>query len=463
MLVSEGSGLVRLLILTAAVTVIADAAHAEDKAKGKAPQSIWDQPTLTGDWGGARTALSDRGIDVTINYIGETLSVLSGGLNRRTSYEGRLEFSVDTDLQKLIGWPDAKTHVTIFDIHGTGRNALDNTGSISDPSNVDAWQTMRLFTAWYEQSFKWGSVRLGQLAADNEFATSDTAGGLIGGTFGMPNIVAANALSGAPIYPLATPGARVKFNATDDLTVLAAVFSGDPAGDNCNDTNRQKCDRYGTKFSFDGGTLSFAEVQYAVNQGKQAAGLPGVYKLGGWYASADYVDRHYGFNSASVQVSLADPTLAFAKNDRGNGGVYAVADQMIWRGAASSVNVFVRSGWSPSDRNLLSYYVDGGIGIKGPLPGRDNDTLTFGVAYSKVSPALVALDRDFLAFNGPPYVVRDAETLFELSYAAQIASWWTVQPDIQYINHPSGGQNQIDPTQSLDHAFVAGVRTTIKF
>jgi porin len=142
----------RFLVATAVVYFAASPAQAEDKSK--APQSIWDQPTLTGDWGGARTALSKSGIDVSLNYIGETLSVLSGGLKTRTSFEGRFEFSVDTDLQKLIGWPDAKTHVTVYQIPGTGRDALDNAGSITDPSNIDAWQTTRLFTAWFEQSFK---------------------------------------------------------------------------------------------------------------------------------------------------------------------------------------------------------------------------------------------------------------------------------------------------------------------
>jgi len=63
----------------------------------------------------------------------------------------------------------------------------------------------------------------------------------------------------------------------------------------------------------------------------------------------------------------------------------------------------------------------------------------------------------------PAVIVRDHEAVFELSYTAQIAPWWTVQPDIQYIVHPNGGQNSNDPTVRLDNAFVAGVRSTIKF
>ena len=73
------------------------------------------------------------------------------------------------------------------------------------------------------------------------------------------------------------------------------------------------------------------ELQYAVNQGKQAAGLPGVYKLGGWYATTDFADQHFGLDGAGGVVSLADPAAVGPLNHRGNGGIYGVADQMVWR------------------------------------------------------------------------------------------------------------------------------------
>jgi porin len=127
------------------------------------------------------------------------------------------------------------------------------------------------------------------------------------------------------------------------------------------------------------------------------------------------------------------------------------------------LSLFLRGGITPQDRNLISYYMDGGAGIKGPFPGRADDVLTLGVAYAEISGDAVDLDRDALAFNGPPFVVRNPEVVFELSYAAQIAPWWIVQPDVQYILHPNGGQNPDDPTMKLDSAFLAGARSTIKF
>jgi porin len=172
---------------------------------------IWEQETLTGDWGGARTTLMNKGIDVSLDYIGETLALASGGLHRRASYEGRLNLTIDTDMRKLIGWTGATTQVTVFQIHNSGHDAADNVGSIADPSNIDALATTRLFTAWFQQNFLDDriSIRVGQLGVDLETFNSATSGGLINGTFGWAAILAGNMTSGGPAYPLATPGARV--------------------------------------------------------------------------------------------------------------------------------------------------------------------------------------------------------------------------------------------------------------
>ena len=426
--------------------------------------SIWEQDTLTGDWGGARTALKDKGIEIKLEYTAETFAVLQGGLRNQASYEGQLHFSVNTDLEKLIGWTGAKTHFTVFQINNSGRNVLQNVGSIADPSNIDAVPTTRLYTAWFEQSFGDSfSVRLGQIVGDGEFLTSDTAGGLINGTFGWASLFGANMTSGGPAYPLATPGVLLKAMPTKEISILGAVFSGDPAGRDCNDSP-QVCNRYGTTFSFSGGALWMSELQYAVNQEKDAKGLAGVYKLGGWYATANFADQHYGLNATGAVVSLADPTAVGPLLHRGDWGIYGVADQMVWRADKTSLNLFLRGGFAPSDRNLVSFYADGGLGIKGPFAGRADDTLTFGASYAKISRDAAALDQDTLILNGPPYPIRNEEVIFELSYQAQIAPWWTLQPDLQYIVHPGGNvPDQNNPTVAIGNALVAGLRSTIKF
>lgn len=451
-----------LFCITASV-----AAQVVAPAPGTAKEaSFWKRDTLTGDWGGVRSTMKDRyGTDVTVNYIGETLSVLSGGLHRHTSFEGRLEFSLDTDLQTLAGWKGGSTHITVFDIEGGAHNAAQNVGSIADPSNIDAHATTRLFTLWFQQNLLDDrlSVRVGQLASDDEFFISPTAGGLINATFGWTGMLGANIHSGGPAYPLSAPAVRIAFKPSERLTLRTALFSGDPAGRNCN-RDPQECNNHGTTFSFSGGALWMNELQYAINQEKQTQGLPGTYKLGAWYATADYADQHYGRNAGGGVVSLADSASVAPLNHAGNWGLYVLADQTVARWGQRSLSTFVRSGIQPTDRNLISFHVDAGAGVKGLLPGRPDDVLTFGTAYRRISSSAVGFDRDTLATSGAPYPIRSHEMQVELDYSAQIAPWWTLQADVQHIRHPGGRIS--DPANHsgiVKDALVVGVRSTITF
>ena len=459
----------RFALLTSGLLCISASAAAQIAAPTSATAqetSFWKRDTLTGDWGGARSALKDKyGTEVTVNYIGETLSVLSGGLHRHTSYEGRLEFSLDTDLQTLAGWKDGSTRITIFDIKGGTNNAAQNVGSIADPSNIDEHATTRLSTLWFQQKLFDDrlSMRVGQLASDDEFFLSPTAGGLINATFGWTGMLGANIHSGGPAYPLSAPGARIAFKPNERLTLLTAVFPGDPAGRDCN-RDPQDCNHRGTTFSFSGGALWMNELQYPINQDKITQALPGIYKLGAWYATADYADKHYGRNGVGGVVSLADPAAVEPLNHSGNWGFYGLADQTVARWGERSLSVFMRGGIQPNDRNLISYHVDGGAGVKGLLPGRSQDLLTFGFAYRRISSSAVALDRDTLAANGAPYPIRNYEMQVELNYSAQIAPWWTLQVDLQHIRHPGGRvPDPADPNRIVSDALVVGVRSTMKF
>ena len=250
-------GVAALALLTVAPIIPSNAAD-----------DIWQRDKLTGDWGGARTEASKHGIDFTFNYIGETLGVLSGGFRQGADYEHRFEFSIDTDLDKMFGWSGASAHTTFYQIgHANGLPAADYVGSIADPSNIEAQPATRLFTAWFQKNFFDDkiSLRVGQIAADDEFLISPTASNLIASTFGYATILAANQLQGGPVYPLATPGIRLQLKPNDEITVLSAVFSGAPAGANCVGLPQQ-CDPYGTTFSLSGGALFMEELQYGINQ-----------------------------------------------------------------------------------------------------------------------------------------------------------------------------------------------------
>ena len=360
------------LLVVLAVSWVQGPARAEDA-------SLWSRDTFTGDWGGDRTGLSSKGVDLRLTYTSEVFGNLAGGLKRGATYEDLIRFQADADLGKLLGWTGGSAHVSADQIDDGGQNIEDLVGALSDPSNIDALPTTRLYTLWVQQELgNGGSARVGQIAADDEFLISSTASGLINNTFAWANIVDINLPGGGPAYPLPTPGARLKLEPANEVALLAAVFSGDPAGDCLDGENPQICNKHGTTFSFTGGALFMAEAQYRPNASSHGAVLS-AYKLGGFYHTADFADLAFGNGNNGRIVSLAvDPSDPL--EHEGNWGVYGVIDQVVWRSGASAFTMFWRGGVVPADRNLVSWYMDGGVGVTGPLRARADDTLSLGVA-----------------------------------------------------------------------------------
>jgi Carbohydrate-selective porin, OprB family len=135
---------------------------------------------------------------------------------------------------------------------------------------------------------------------------------MINSSFGWAAILASDQFQDGPVYPLATPGVRLQIKPTDQLTLLTAVFSGAPAGENCT-MLPQQCNRYGLTFSLSGGAFWMGEAQYGINQEKDSKGLPGIYKLG-WYATKSSphrgcVRRHPPQHDQVLIVTLLGPAL----------------------------------------------------------------------------------------------------------------------------------------------------------
>ncbi|MFT4097888.1 MAG: carbohydrate porin [Rhodoblastus sp.] len=431
------------------------------------PSIATSLPPEIGGFFGLRKALADRGFQFGVNYIGEGLANFSGGATRTGAiYEGRLELTLDGDLNKAIGIPGLTMRISAFQIHGRGLSTY-NIGNLMPISNIEATHATRLFEAWLQQEFLGGkaSLRFGQLAADQEFVTTSWGGIFINGTFGWPTITAANLPSGGPAYPLAALGARLKIDATDNLSLLAAVFNGDPAGPATpfNDPNPQARNNGGINFRLRDRPFVIAEAQ-----GKyEIAGLAGMAKLGGWAHFGRFADQRIGIDG----LSLANPaSVGVALNHRGNNGVYGVIDQQIYKLPSGEpdkgVGVFARASFSPGDRNLVSVYLDGGVNFTGMIAGRPDDSFGVAVGYARISGAARAFDYDTNFFNGSFAPVRASETTIEATYLFKVIDGWTLQPNVQYVIRPGGGiPDARDPLglQRAGNALVAGLRSTIRY
>jgi porin len=457
-------------VLTGSLALLPAASWADEKSETAngvpSPSIATSLSSDIADPGGVRAALASKGVTYQLNYIGEALSDVSGGAKRGSIYEGRLEFVLDGDLEKLAGWSGAAFHLNAYQIHGKGLSR-EYVGNLMPVSNIEALPSTRLYEAWFEQKLLDDklAVRLGQLGADTEFLTSNYAGLFVNGTFGWPTVTAVDLPSGGPAYPLATPAVRLKFDPNPQSTFLLGVFNGDPAGPGPGDP--QERDRNGLNFRVQDPPFVIGEAQYKYNQEKDAKGLPGTIKLGAWTHFGNFDDLRYDTSG----LPLADPlSNQMPLQHRYNFGLYGVIDQQIYRlsggDADQGVGIFARASASPSDRNLVDFYFDAGVNFNGMIKARPDDSFGVAVAYAGISNRAQGFDQDQILFSGVNSPVRDYEAALEFTYQAQIVPGWTVQPDLQYIFHPGGhipnSLNGFD-TAPIRDALVVGVRSTVKY
>ncbi|CCG42979.1 carbohydrate porin [Magnetospirillum molischianum] len=422
---------------------------------------FWGRDTLTGDWGGVRSNLEEKGITVSATYTGEALGNVSGGLRQRAVASGLLQADVEADLEKAVGWQGGLFHFTGLYTHGRSLSAnfLQNWIPSRD---IETAPNTRLFALWLQQSFfdDMVSLKAGVVPMQEEFFNSEYAANLIGSPFGWPGSFALNYPGGGG-YPLSGPGTRVKVKPTENLAILAAVFSGDtaPGAADSRSDDPARRNSSGTDFSLEAPTW-FGEVQYGINQEKDAKALPTMIKVGGWYHNHSYNDLRYAENGESLAF-MPDGTPA--QRHRGNWAAYAILDQMLWRrpgDTGGGLGFFVRGTVMPDDRNQAPYYVDTGLVLKGTFEGRDDDVAAIGFAYAGASDRLASLDGDLRAAGRSTAKDHDYETMLEVSYRYKVTPWWTLVPDAQYIMHPGGSRDHVDSNnETIKDAVILGLRT----
>ncbi|MGA7262892.1 MAG: carbohydrate porin [Stellaceae bacterium] len=430
-----------------------------------AADDLFERDRLTGDWGGARKQWEDAGVALGATDVSETLSNPTGGIRQLTIYQGLLDVSLNLDLDKLLKWPGATFYTDGYWIRGEGlsRNAVGNLLAVS---SIEALASTRLHDLWLQQELLESrvSLRIGQIALDDEFYISQYSASFVNSTFGCPDIWSTDLPSGGACYPFATPGARLQVAPTTDLTLSAAFFNGSPAPPGPGDA--QVRNSSGTNFLIgEGGFMPIAELAYSFDEQPISSTRLSDVKLGAWYHTAEFPDQRHD----SLGRSLADPTSNGIPATHGsNFGAYLVADKMLWRRpdtATQGLAAFLRVGYAPPDRNPISLEVDAGLTFKGVLPNRELDVLGVGTSYARIGYAR-RLDQDEVLFTGIERPIRDYEGVLEITYEARVAPWWLLQPDLQLIFHPGGHIAAPPPApagQPIPNALVIGLRSGITF
>jgi porin len=461
------AGAAALALLLGGLPAAAQSAPAEPQPA--APSGLWERANLLGDWGGLRTALADKGITVGLIDSTEVFGNVSGGAKQGASGDGQATLTVTIDTAKAVGWQGGTFNVSVLGIYGPNFSAgyLQNLQSVSGINNPP---TVRLWELWYQQAFLGGrmDLRVGQQSVDQEFLVSQNSNLFLNTMMGWPMLPTADLYAGGPGSPLSSLGVRLRGKPTGSLTLLGGVFDDNPPGGPFdNDSQLRGAERYGARFNLGTGALFIAEVQYAINQpagDAPAAGLPGTYKLGAWFDTAKFPDQRFD----TAGLSLANPASnGMPRQYWHNYSVYAVADQTVWQPGGDdkrALALFLRPMVAPGDRNFIDFSVNGGVTLKAPLPGRDDDTIGIGFGVANVSARAAALARDAAFYSGAYVPTRSPETFVEVTYQVQLTPWWQVQPDFQYFWMPGGGvADPTSPDRRIGNAAVFGVRTTVTF
>ncbi len=386
---------------------------------------------LTGNWGGLRLWLERHGIEVFGGWTFDVWGNTRGGRRTGAVYNGLLDFGVNLDLAKSLGWPGASMRTTWLWLSGRDASA-DLTGNFFTISNLAADPALRLQELWFEQEWLEGAValRLGQMGADGEFFISEEAALLNNATFGWPAALSLNLPEGGPAYPLGSPAVRLALQPSASFRWLTAVFQGDAfAPADASQAFRWRLNRAR-------GFLGMSEAQWRWNHSEAATGQRGGLRAGAWFHSGSFTD-------------VADERPLW-----GDYGVYAILDQMVLPLAQEEcphrgLAVFGRSAFAPAQRNILPFYADAGLVFHAPLPSRPDDRAGLAAALGPVSSRASSTAMENAGVNG-----RGTEVLLEAIYEARVTPWCTLAPDLQCIWN-SGGNPASAP------AVVVGFRVAM--
>jgi porin len=411
---------------------------------------ILERSSLTGDWGGVRQDLVDKGIFFDVSMTQVFQSNVSGGRDTASGlrYSGSIDSWLNIDTDKLGLWPGG-----MLVVHGEtalGNNGIGEDAGTLIPVGFDALMPVpdepgytALSELYYIQALTpevmvaAGKMSIGSLADVNVFANSERTQFLNTGLVTNPVL--------APFGPYTSLAVAVIWQPDKDNQFVLLPW----------------LDTSGTVRTSGFDTLFNGETTWGGQYTRSYTifDRPGNIRLLGAYTSKDSKefssDRRYLLD----RIILNRPAIEASDN-------YMVAvnwDQYLFVAAVSlslGWGLFARAGWAPEDRNAIDQFYSFGIGGKGCLiPGRDHDRWGVGWAGTHISDEL----RDVLQTLGTP--VDDFEHAIEVFYNIELTPAMHLTLDAQYILNPVGAQvnDRFGSVADTDHAFVLGLRLQLDF
>ncbi len=411
-----------------------------------------DRQWLLGDWNGKRQQLEQQGYKFTASIMSQSATNLDGGYNDSNTFENAAQLSLgaNLDLEKIAGWKDTTASLVVTKRDG---NAL-TLERIKDPRSSQLGNAQeiygrgkiwRLSQAWVKKGFidNTVQVKFGRMGMSEDFNSSQCefqnlllCGGQLGKSIGS---IWYNS-------PVGVWAANVKYQFAPEWTLGVGVYEVNP-------------DNIKTESNSDGFNLDMNNVKGATIpvelawKPKLAAfnGLPGEYKVGALYSTAEA-------NDIKTAGKVHDGKQSFwlnAQQQLTNNG------QDPKRGLYVSFNGVVNdkaTTFVQSTQQLALWY-------KGPFDSRPNDSIGFGIANyvvndrAKDKQIATNESRGYYSYDpiASDYIpIQDDELNVELNYTYQWSPAVMLRPNLQYIHQPAG-------VKEVDDAWVAGLSMRVNF
>jgi porin len=368
-------------------------------------------------------------IDLAVTYSADLWANTSGGLARGTRYLDKLLVSATVDGGQVMGWQGASFYASAHYLNGASLTD-DLVGDFQVVSNIDAGVRMvRLYEVWVEAPIGGdaASLRVGLYDVNAEYDVTDSGGLFLNSSHGIGPDISQTGRNGPSIFPVTSLAARLQLNLAESWSLKLAVLDGVPG-----DPDRPK--QFVTiKLGGDDGALLLGELAYEPEGLKLAVG-------------------HWRY-IAQFQNQLASATAEAPELQRGNAGVYALAEKKLSGAAAlgdTGLAAWLRVGITDQRFNPARLFLGGGLALTAPFAARPDDRAGIAVAWVEFGDNY----RRAQALAGTPADKREVK--IEATYQAPITPWLTLQPDLQYIMNPGGNPE-------LGNALVLGLRTEIAF
>src|SRR5271168_445085 len=121
------------LFVISATSVFAQNNTSSSNNNSPAP-NFFTQKYLSGDWGGERSALAEKGVTFDFFYVSDLQANPSGGLEQREVGRGRIRGTVDIDFVRLAEINGLTSHVT--GPVAVRRKLGADIGTITNPSGL---------------------------------------------------------------------------------------------------------------------------------------------------------------------------------------------------------------------------------------------------------------------------------------------------------------------------------------